>query len=666
MKNFNALSYSKRCDGDVCLVDSATTHTILRDKKYFTHLKIAKANVNTISGTSKLIEGSGRATIILPGGTNIYIESALYSVKSRRNLLSFKDLRLNGFHIETMNEGNKEYLYITYINSCQKHVVEKLPAFSSGLYYTTISAVESNYINQKFNNQKLFMLWHDRLGHPGTTMMRRIIGNTFGHPLKDQKILPQSDCPCVACSQGKLVIKPSMVKVVGESPMFLHRIQGDICGPIHPPCGPFRYFMVLIDASSKWSHVCLLSTRSNAFAKLLAQIIKLRAHFPDYPIKAIRLDNAGEFTSQAFDDYCMSIGINVEHPVAHTHTQNGLAENFIKRLQMIARPLIFRSQLPTSIWGHAILHAASLVRIRPSSIHQYSPLQLVFGQQPNISHLKIFGCAVYVSISPPQRTKMGHQRRLGIYIGFDSPSIIRYLEPSTGDMFLARFADCHFNETVFPPLGGGKLPILEERREITWNVPSLSHLDPHTNQSEHEVQRIIHLQNIANQLPDAFTDTKKVIKSYIPAVNTPARIDIPEGQHDNTSKARLKRGRPVGAKDKNPRKKKTLVHIPEEQKTIKQMSAPEETITDQFKVDKNTAPVAAYAPEDIHYEISLNYMSTGESWNRKEVIIDNIFAYKVAIDIAKDNEDPEPKTVEECRHRKDWPKWKDAIQAALD
>ena len=112
---------------------------------------------------------------------------------------------------------------------------------------------------------------------------------------------------------------------MSESPVFLERIHGNICGPIYPPCGPFRYFMVLIDASTRWSHVCLLSTRNGAFARLLAQIIKLRAHFPDYPIKTIRLDNAGEFTSQTFNNFCMSIGINVEHSVAHVHTQNGLA-----------------------------------------------------------------------------------------------------------------------------------------------------------------------------------------------------------------------------------------------------------------------------------------------------------------------------------------------------
>jgi len=114
----------------------------------------------------------------------------------------------------------------------------------------------------------------------------------------------------------------------------------------------------------------------------------------------------------------MSIGIDVEHPVAHVHIQNGLAESLIKRLQLIARPLLMKSRLPSYAWGHAILHAAALIRLRPSANHKHSPLQLVSGKEPSISHLKVFGCAVYVPIAPPQRTKMDPQRRLGIYVGF--------------------------------------------------------------------------------------------------------------------------------------------------------------------------------------------------------------------------------------------------------
>ncbi|KAJ9536411.1 hypothetical protein OSB04_un000403 [Centaurea solstitialis] len=272
--------------------------------------------------------------------------------------------------------------------------------------------------------------------------------------------------------------------------------------------------------------------------------------FEDLMHKRFKMSSMGELT--------FFLGLQVfEYPVAHVHTQNGLAELLIKRLQMIARPMIMKSKLPVSAWGHAILHAATLIRIRPTSYNASSPLKTVFGQEPNISHLRIFGCAVYVPIAPPQRTKMGPQRRLGIYVGYESASIIKYLEPLTGDLFTARFADYHFDESEFPALGGGTKQ-LDNQSKISWSELSLSHLDPRTKECELEVQRIIHLQGLANQLPDTFTDPKRVTKSHVPAANAPIKIDVPEGQNNmsNESRARLKRGRPLGSKDKNPRKKK--------------------------------------------------------------------------------------------------------------
>ena len=126
-------------------------------------------------------------------------------------------------------------------------------------------------------------------------------------------------------------------------------------------------------------------------------------------------------------------------------------------------------------------------------------------------------------------------------------------------MFTARFTDYNFNENEFPALGGGinRIP-----KEITWCTPSLLHLDPPTNQRELEVQKIVHLHNLANQLPDAFTYTRRVTKSCIPAENIPSRVDVPKEQTDgdkmNEPRVQLKRGRPAGSKDKNPRKKKKL------------------------------------------------------------------------------------------------------------
>ncbi|KAA3477341.1 retroelement pol polyprotein-like [Gossypium australe] len=136
-----------------------------------------QASVSTISGSIKTIQGFERAAILLPRGTKFQINDALYSPKSPKNLLSFKDIRHNGYHIETISEENDEYLQITSIIQGNKIILEKLFTLFFGLYYTRISTIEAHaIINQKFTDD--FIIWHDRLGHLGSIMMQKIIGNS--------------------------------------------------------------------------------------------------------------------------------------------------------------------------------------------------------------------------------------------------------------------------------------------------------------------------------------------------------------------------------------------------------------------------------------------------------------------------------------------------------
>jgi hypothetical protein len=60
---------------------------------------------------------------------------------------------------------------------------------------------------------------------------------------------------------------------------------------------------------------------------------------------------------------------------------------------------------------------------------------------------------------------MGPHRKLGIYVGYETPSIIKYLEPMTGDLHTAQYIDCVFGEDHFPALGG---------RDILKNVGKLN------------------------------------------------------------------------------------------------------------------------------------------------------------------------------------------------
>jgi hypothetical protein len=155
-------------------------------------------------------------------------------------------------------------------------------------------------------NVDTFTIWHSCLGHPGIGMMQKILGNCTGHDLKDAKNLKSNDFVCTSCAMGNLILRPSPLKIHAEPLRFLERIQGDICGLIQPLCGHFRYFMILIDTSTRWSHVCLLSTRNHAFAKFMTQVIRLKVNYPEYRIKNICMDNAVEFLSRAFNDYCMA------------------------------------------------------------------------------------------------------------------------------------------------------------------------------------------------------------------------------------------------------------------------------------------------------------------------------------------------------------------------
>src|SRR3954467_4721001 len=126
---------------ETCLANSGTTNTILRKTKYFESITKHPGNIMRIAGCGQNIVGSGRATIILLNGTTLFINEALLYPESTRTLLSFRDIRANGFHVETDDDENrKDFLLITKRDENGKHVVERLPSLATGLYYTKIVA----------------------------------------------------------------------------------------------------------------------------------------------------------------------------------------------------------------------------------------------------------------------------------------------------------------------------------------------------------------------------------------------------------------------------------------------------------------------------------------------------------------------------------------------
>lgn len=111
---------------DQCLVDFTTTYTILKDKKYFSHTQLVELNVRTISRVANIIKDSRKANIMFPRRTRFLINNAFFSSRSKRNVLSFKDICHSGYHIETTNESIIKYLCITSTISGLKTYIRKI------------------------------------------------------------------------------------------------------------------------------------------------------------------------------------------------------------------------------------------------------------------------------------------------------------------------------------------------------------------------------------------------------------------------------------------------------------------------------------------------------------------------------------------------------------
>ena len=116
-------------DEELCLVDSETTNSILRETKYFQTLTKKKGNILTIARRDATIVGTGRATIVLPMGTHITIEDALLYPDSKRTLLSYKVIRQNGFQLKPVMTITRNFSSLLKITDMANKLLNKFLLF---------------------------------------------------------------------------------------------------------------------------------------------------------------------------------------------------------------------------------------------------------------------------------------------------------------------------------------------------------------------------------------------------------------------------------------------------------------------------------------------------------------------------------------------------------
>lgn len=220
-------------------------------------------------------------------------------------------------------------------------------------------------MNQRLCDSKVFISQS-----PRSTMMSRIIENSYGHHLKNLKIILSNENSCTTCSQGKLAPRPSHSKIGLESLLFLQIIQADICGLISPSSGLFHYFMVLIDAFDS-SHMFIYYLYTTLY--LLDCLHKLLSYLHNFKIIQTMLVSLRLKLLVILQFF----GIDIEHPISHNLEgigrilhQTALADykNFI----------VSYSITYFCIWTYYFACYGTNTQ-RHTTYYQYSSLQLVHG-----------------------------------------------------------------------------------------------------------------------------------------------------------------------------------------------------------------------------------------------------------------------------------------------
>ena len=124
-------------------------------------------------------------------------------------------------------------------------------------------------------------------------------------------------------------------------------------------------------------------------------------------IKTLRSNNGGEYTSKEIEALCKEAGIKRELTTPYNPQQNGVAKRKNRTIMEVVNTMIHDQDLPMHLWDEDARTTVYVQnRLSHSALGFKTPEEMYTGKKPEVSHLKIFSCPVYVHIPKEKRTKL--------------------------------------------------------------------------------------------------------------------------------------------------------------------------------------------------------------------------------------------------------------------
>nr|GEW07682.1 ribonuclease H-like domain-containing protein [Tanacetum cinerariifolium] len=251
---------------------------------------------------------------------------------------------------------------------------------------------------------------------------------------------------CRACQLGKQTKLPSQRSTsIVTSPFDI--IHSDIWTSSVSSMSGYKYYVLFLDHYSHFLWVYPLHRKSDAQSKLLHFRTFVKIHF-NREIKAFQCDHGGEFDNNPLHELFATNGIQFRFSCPCTSQQNGKSERMIRTINNVVHSLLFQARLPPEYLVEALLTAAYLLNILPStSINNDISYTKLFNKPTSYTHLRTFGCLCYPYTFSPH--KLSPRITPSIFLGYPyNHHGYRCLDLNTNKIIISRHVK--FEETVFP------------------------------------------------------------------------------------------------------------------------------------------------------------------------------------------------------------------------
>ncbi|GKA37805.1 ribonuclease H-like domain-containing protein [Tanacetum coccineum] len=361
-------------------------------------------------------------------------------------------------------------------------------------------------------------MWHQRLGHPGSEVLRPLVSSNFISCTKEKPPVL-----CHACQLGKHARLPFVSSNTVVTFCF-DIIHSDVWTSPIPSLSGFKYYVLFLDHYSQYVWVYPLVNKFDVMSKFMLFCNYVRTQFK-YEIKSFQCDHGGEFDNRRLHTLFAQEGIQFRFSCPQTSQQNGKSERMVRTINNLIRTLLFQANLPPTFWVEALNMATHLLNILPSTaIANDIPYTRLYGKDPNYTLLRIFGCLCYPHLYPSH--KLEPRATPSIFLGFASSHRgYRCLDLHTNKIIISHHVT--FEETVFPysstiPKPTSAYTFLDDNFDLHPTVPNPTLTTPTIGQTDPLLQQQHPTEPAAQQSPTAAQPT--------PASSSSAQLHSPVQQ----------------------------------------------------------------------------------------------------------------------------------------